>query len=168
MRREISFGGTQLRSEMTFEATQRHTREKLQFVQTVTSLDDLDVVRRRKERRRGPAPSSDFHHQFDSTTLLQHVVGNILAPGETGQNEEVLYYDSDPECSRVHTTGRGPRRVQAERANKIEHATRNRRRSLSGIPINRLVNGRRWKKLDDGLVAEIIEVRAGGFFVSLS
>ena len=152
-----------LRSEMTFEAAQRHNREKMHFVQTVTSVDDIELSRRRRKKKKRPIPSETDFTDFDSAALLQQVVGNIIPNEDTAEDEEILYYDSDPECSRVRTHSRGPRRVHADRLNAIENATRNRRRTLSGIPINRLMAGRRMKKMDEGLVSDIIEVSKTDF-----
>ena len=148
-----------LRSEMTFEAAQRQNRERLYFVQTVTSVDDIEIARRRRKEKFSVPPETDFGTQFDSAALLQQVVGNVIPNANSTEEDEILYYDSDPESSRVRTHSRGPRRVHADRLNAIENATRNRRRTLSGIPINRLATGKRWKKMDESLVTEIIEVR---------
>jgi hypothetical protein len=152
----------ELRNGMTFEAVGKLSRKKLQFVQTVASNEDVEVSRIRKEKQKTSTrsrPEPSLVDPFDSSALLQQVVGNIVAPESVKKDEEILYYDSDPESSRLRSYSRGPRRVYAERSNETEDDPRRRRRTLSGIPMDRMMAGRRWKKMDDTLVSNTIEVR---------
>jgi hypothetical protein len=142
-----------LRSEMTFEAVE--TREKMYFLQTINSCDDLDRGGRKNSRT--SAQASNANDQFD---ILQQMV-NIVAQGPSKLHDnEILYYDSDPEFVRERRLRKGPRRVTAERNNalEVEEKKKSRRRTLSGIPIDRLRMGGRHKTMDEGLVAEVIEV----------
>jgi hypothetical protein len=142
-----------LRSEMTFEAAE--IREKMYFLQTVNSSDDLDRAGRKNSRTSTQA--SNVNDQFD---LFQHMVNIVAQEPSKPHDPEILYYDSDPEFVRERRLRKGPRRVTAERNNalEVEEKNKSRRRTLSGIPIDRLRMGGRHKTMDEGLVAEVIEV----------
>jgi hypothetical protein len=142
-----------LRNQMTFKAADHN--EKMPFMQIITSFDDIERTGRRSNKLNpeaiaGPAESSAFLH---------NVVGNMGTQETSDSNgDEVLYYDSDPEDARERTLKRGPRRALAERENTLEGAKPVRRSTLSGIPMNRLGLNRRWKKMDDDVITDIIEV----------
>jgi hypothetical protein len=142
-----------LRSEMTFEAAE--TREKMHFLQTVNSCDDLDRAGRKNSRT--SAQASNVNDQFD---IMQQMVNIVATEPSKPHDSEILYYDSDPEFVRERRLRKGPRRVTAERNNavEVEEKKKSRRRTLSGIPIDRLRMGGRHKTMDEGLVAEVIEV----------
>ena len=142
-----------LRSEMTFEGAE--TREKMYFLQTVNSCDDLDRAGRKNSRT--SAQASNINDQFD---ILQQMVGIVAQEPSKPHESEILYYDSDPEFVRERRLRKGPRRVTAEINNalEVEGKKKSRRRTLSGIPINRLRMGGHHKTMDEGLVAEVIEV----------
>jgi hypothetical protein len=139
---------------MTFEAAQAN--DTMQFVQTINSNDDIDRAGRWKRKvKRFASATGD---QLDSSVFLHNVVGNITSEDTNESDEsEVLFYDSDPEYTRERSLRRGPRRAIAERENALKGANR-KRGTLSGVPMNRLNIGRRWKKMDDDLITEIIEV----------
>jgi hypothetical protein len=142
-----------LRSEMTFEAAER--REKMYFLQTVNSCDDLDRAGRKNSRTF--AQASNVNDQFD---ILQQMVGIVSKEPAKADDSEILYYDSDPEFVRERRLRKGPRRVTAERNNalEVEEKKKSRPRTLSGISIDRLRMGGHHKTMDEGLVAEVIEV----------
>ena len=142
-----------LRSEMTFEGAE--TREKMYFLQTVNSCDDLD--RAGSKDSRTSAQASNSNDQFD---ILQQMVGIVAHEPSKPHDSEILYYDSDPEFVRERRLRKGPRRVTAEINNalEVEGKKKSRRRTLSGIPIDRLRMGGHHKTMDEGLVAEVIEV----------
>jgi hypothetical protein len=142
-----------LRSEMTFEAAE--TREKMYFLQTVNSYDDLDLAGRKNSRT--SAQTSNVNDQFD---ILQRMANIVAQEPSKTHDSEILYYDSDPEFVRERRLRKGPRRVAAERSNalEVEEKKKSRRRTLSGIPIDRLRMGGHHKTMNEGLVAEVIEV----------
>ena len=80
---------------------------------------------------------------------------------EGGQDEDIdpLCYDSDPGDTRERTLKRGPRRSIAERYNNSDRRRMPRRSALSNIPITRFGFNRRSRRMEDELVAHIIEVR---------
>lgn len=79
---------------------------------------------------------------------------------EGGQDEDIdpLCYDSDPGDTRERTLKRGPRRSIAERYNNSDRRRMPRRSALSNIPITRFGFNRRSRRMEDELVAHIIEI----------
>lgn len=120
-----------LRNQMTFNAADQH--EKMPFMQIITSFDDIERTGR-KSKKAGKHGNSE------------------------NENDDVLYYDSDPEDVRERTFKRGPRRAQAERDNTLDGAKPARRSTLSDIPMSRLGINRRYKKMDEEVMTEIITV----------
>ena len=144
-----------LKNEMTFEAAEG--REKLHYLQTVNSFDDLHDFRKRNERHQ----ASTTNDLSATSTMFQHMVANILQPQpKDAQVDNILYYDSDPEDIRESTLRIGPRRAKAKRMNAVAgDGLKARRRTLDGVPIKVLgASSRSLKKMDDLLVADIIEV----------
>jgi hypothetical protein len=143
-----------LRNRMTFKAAE--FTEKMPFVQVISSFDDMERSGRfsRKphssELPGGPKPG-------DSSNFLNNVVDNMLTEETPDSDEDILYYDSDPEDAREYALKRGPRRAIADRENKTLESTP-RQEALCGIPMTRLNLNRRWKRMDDDAMSDIIEV----------
>lgn len=74
---------------------------------------------------------------------------------ENMDDDELLYYDSDPEDAREHTLTKGPRVVMAQRKDSRSRA---KRRELLDILDTSLGMGRRWKRLGQDVLSDIIEV----------
>jgi hypothetical protein len=143
-----------LRNRMTFKAAE--FTEKMPFVQVISSFDDMERSGRfsRKphssELPGGPNPG-------DPSNFLNNVVDNMLTEESPDSDEDILYYDSDPEDAREFALKRGPRRAIADRENKTLESTP-RQEALCGIPMTRLNLNRRWKRMDDDVMSDIIEV----------
>jgi hypothetical protein len=155
-----------LRGEMTFVAAEKVSREKMQYVQTVNSSDDVDWNERKNTK--GVKLSSMLSDQADSASIFQ--LFSTQTPAKDPE-DEILYYDSDPEFARARNFSKGSRRALAEKFNVVKPTEKpRRRRTLSGIPLNCLAGtGRRLKNMDDGVVSEIIEVSVKEFsLVSVS
>eukprot|EP00339_Tiarina_fusa_P000837 CAMPEP_0116996638 /NCGR_PEP_ID=MMETSP0472-20121206/379_1 /TAXON_ID=693140 ORGANISM="Tiarina fusus, Strain LIS" /NCGR_SAMPLE_ID=MMETSP0472 /ASSEMBLY_ACC=CAM_ASM_000603 /LENGTH=908 /DNA_ID=CAMNT_0004695329 /DNA_START=261 /DNA_END=2987 /DNA_ORIENTATION=- len=146
----------QLKNRMTFNAAA--TRQHMAFVQVISSFDDIDVAGRWSAGKFSAqqadvddgGPSPDFFDRVTGTT------GQETKPS-SDENEEV-FYDSDPEYSRERAHRNGPRRVVAEMENidtSRQHEMR--QEALGGIGMNRLMLNRRWKKFDDDIITEVIE-----------
>ena len=133
-------------------------------MQIITSFEDIDRTGRRSNKFNPEAIAG----QAESSVFLHNAVGN-MGTQETSDSKgcEVLYYNSDPEDARERTLKHGPRRALAEQENTLEGAKPVRRSTLNGIPMNR-IGLNRWKKMDEDVIADIIEVRwIKKLFVSL-
>merc|ERR1711935_141723 len=73
---------------------------------------------------------------------------------ENMDDDELLYYDSDPEDARERTLTKGPRVVMAQREDSRSRA---KRRELLDILDTSLGMGRRWKRLGQDVLSDIIE-----------
>ncbi len=144
---------TRLRRQMTFTFTAN--TEKIPYVQVVSSYDDVDRGGRfGRKLKSGQIAKGDQH---DSSVFLRMVVDNMELSASSSTDEEILYYDSDPEDARESAIRRGPRRAIADRDN-ISKRTTPIREALSEIPTSRLINlTRRLRRVDDELVNEIID-----------
>ena len=124
---------------MTFHAADQP--EKMPFMQVITSFDDIE--RTGRSRKMYPEADKPF--------------ASAYFDNESNEGDGVLYYDSDPEDARECTLKRGPRRALAEREQGLGERPR-RRNSLSSISSHRLGTTKRWKKMDEDVIADIIEV----------
>jgi hypothetical protein len=140
-----------LRRQMTFQFAD--LSEKMPFVQVVSSYDDVERGGRFGKKltsgliAKGP--------QNDSSQFLRAVVDNMERRDPSDSEEEILYYDSDPEDVREMALRRGPRRAIAELKNASKSA-KPRREALSDIPMSRINLSRRLRRVDDDIVNEII------------
>ncbi len=142
-----------LKTQMTFNGADTKTKC---FVQTVHSFDDVN--RTGKWDRQRDSPALRIGGQFDSSAYLDKDVNEV----QEADGSENLYYDSDPEVSRERTLKRGPRRAMAERESTLAEETKTKpREALDIIDSSRLGLGRKWKRLDEDLVQDIIEVCNG-------
>jgi hypothetical protein len=148
-----------LKTQMTFSGADTKTKS---FLQTTHSFDD--VSRTGKWDRQKDSSVLMIGGQFDSSAYLDK---NMNALQES-DGCEILFYDSDPEDAREMTLKRGPRRVIAERESGIHEEIKTRpREALDIFDSSRLGLGRKWKRLDEELVQDIIEVCAGTLLTRL-
>jgi hypothetical protein len=125
----------------------------MKFVQIISSFDDIETT----GRRSGNLTSETTGIGRQSNSSAFPFMGKGVKPED--DESEILFYDSDPEDSRVRSLRRGPRRVLAEQENKLEAGeVPARRTTLSGIPMKHLGLGRRRKKMDEDVMTEIIDV----------
>jgi len=122
------------------------------FIQTTSSFDD--VKRSGRWRRRPESKALEIAGQFDSSSFLDKDVNEFHG----SEDFEHLYYDSDPEDARERTLRRGPRRAIAEREKLIDEKSQPRRReALDILGSSRFGLGRKWRRLDEEVVLDIIE-----------
>lgn len=153
-----------LRNEMTFAAALKQSKERMQFVQTVCSFDDIYHSRNgRSQKLRVATEAAD---RFHSSPLLKSVVGNMTMHDQSGFTkemnvDEVVYYDSDPEDVRPRTNqDKAPRRAVVDRLH--EDASDNlkanwRQQALTGNGFDEIGTTKRLsKKLDDEVIVEIV------------
>lgn len=151
-----------LRNEMTFAAALKQSKEGMHFVHTTQSFDDASRTGKGRKDKAATAVANRFH----TSALLRHVVGNMMVSDQgisvEEVEEEVAYYDSDPEDSRPRTMKKGPRRVSAERLNRVEDAKDEspRHQALSGVGFENITSNKKVsKKLDEDVIVEIVQVR---------
>jgi hypothetical protein len=151
-----------LRNEMTFAAALKQSKERMHFVQTTQSFDDVS----RTGKGRKDKAATEVANRFHTSALLQHVVGNMMVSDQgisvEEVEEEVAYYDSDPEDARPRTMKKGPRRVSAERLNRVEDEKEAspRHQALSGVGFENVTSNKKVsKKLDEEVIVEIVQVR---------
>jgi hypothetical protein len=146
-----------LRNEMTFAAALKQSKERMHFIKTTQSYDDIDRIGGNKMKA-----ATEAADRFHTSALLQHVVENMMLHDRKVESdeEEVAYYDSDPEDARQRTMNRGPRRVSADRLNKMsDSSVQNRPRALSGAGLERVGSSKKVsKKLDEDIIVEIVQV----------
>ena len=142
-----------LRRQMTFNVAS--TNENIPYVQVVSSYDDIE--RGGRFGRRLSSGLISKKQQHDSSQFLQMVVDNMELPTSCDDDEEILYYDSDPEDARELALKRGARRALAERENISTRATPP-KEALSEIPMSRFALLRKLRRVDDEMVSEIIEM----------
>lgn len=102
----------QLRTEMTFESIVQSAQYRMASIATAKSLDDFD----RPNRRASTSTECTSHGIFDLLSAKLRVVGSDVATDD----KDCDFYDSDPGDAKLLMRRRGPRRVLAERLNKIE------------------------------------------------
>jgi hypothetical protein len=140
-----------LRNEMTFAAALKRSKEKMQYVQTTKSFDDADSERLRQAQERSV-------NRLHSSALMERVMGTMVT-AKPEVEEEAVYYDSDPEDVRPRT--KGVRRALANRCNLVgeDEAERHQTRPvLSGVGFERIAVGKKLRKLDEGLIIQIVQV----------
>ena len=142
-----------LRNDMTFAAAFKRSKEKMVFVQTTKSFDDAesDGIRQAQEQ------SMSMVH---SSALMDRVMGTTA--NAAAEDEDVLFYDSDPEDVRTRTRG-GVRRASANRGNLVDNDAENsykKRAILSGAGFESIAVSRKLRKLDEGLIVQLVQVRA--------
>jgi hypothetical protein len=73
-------------------------------------------------------------------------------------DSDLLYYDSDPEDAREHTLIDGPRVAIARRKAASKKSSGKRREALDILDTSRFGLGRKWKRLGQDVLSDIIEV----------
>jgi hypothetical protein len=148
-----------LRNEMTFAAALKQSKERMHFVQTTQSFDDSNRTGNSQKDKAATEVANSFH----TSALLKHVVGNMMVSDQSSPvEEEVAYYDSDPEDVRPRTMQKGPRRISAELLNRVEDEKEEspRHQALSGVGFESLTSNKKIsKKLDEDVIVEIVQVR---------
>lgn len=140
-----------LRNEMTFAAALKRSKEKMQYVQTTKSFDDADGERIRRARERSVS-------RLHSSALMERVMGGMVLSSPEA-DEDSLYYDSDPEDVRART--KGVRRALANHTNAVtkeEEHKHQARPVLSGVGFERIAVSKKLRKLDEGLIVQIVQV----------
>jgi len=142
-----------LRSEMTFAAALKKSRKGM-HVQTTRSFDDTKLLSGGK--------ADEAVERFHSSALLQHVMGTMISQQTVAEEEEddVKYYDSDPEDARPRTLHRKcPRQARAE----MDHAESTDSETITSRPIpsgfEKIKSTKRVsKKLDEDSIVQIVQV----------
>jgi hypothetical protein len=148
-----------LRNEMTFAAALKQSKERMRFVQTVQSFDDVYTRASGTKKLRA---ATEAANRFHSSPLLSSIVGSMMMhdPDGHSKEEEIAYYDSDPEDARPSTTKRGPRQVAAARQNEASETRGGyHHRALSGVGFEEIgTNKRVSRKIDEEAIVEIVQV----------
>ncbi len=82
---------------------------------------------------------------------------DVARKARNQDDDDLLYYDSDPEDARERTLRKGPREVMARREEASIRKTVRRRESLDILDTSRFGLGRRWKRLGQDVLSDIIE-----------
>jgi hypothetical protein len=138
----------QLRTEMTFESIVQSAQHRMTSIAMTKSLDDLDTP----NCRASTSIERTSHGIFDLLSAKLRVDGSDVATDD----KDCDLCDSDPGDARLLTQSRGPRRVLAERLNKIEASQMRRSKKLDFSLRHALVEG---KRFDEEQTNAIIEVR---------
>jgi hypothetical protein len=150
-----------LKGEMTFSAAVKKSQEALPYVQTSRSFNEESIYRRRAK------VAEEGASQFHSSVLFRHVIGSAHAKPDLlpTDDDEVVYYDSDPEDARSHSLFRKcPRQVEAQYKNKTPPAT-----AVPNVPPSYVADSgfgkvksirRVSKKLEEDVIIQIVQVRA--------
>lgn len=72
-------------------------------------------------------------------------------------DDDLLYYDSDPEDARERTFRKGPREVMARRKEEDIRSRVKRREALDILDTTRFGLGRRWRRVGQDVLSDIIE-----------
>lgn len=149
-----------LRNEMTFAAALKQSKERMHFVQTVQSFDDAYTrVGGTKKLRAANEAANRFH----SSPLLKSIVDSMVMhdPDGHSRDEEIAYYDSDPEDSRPLSADKGPRQMAADRLNRT-HETKidgHYVGALNGVGFEDIgTNKKVSRKIDEEAIVEIVQV----------
>jgi hypothetical protein len=121
---------SQLQVEMRFESATPSDACLNTSIVTTKSLDDLDGTEER-------VASSQRIASGNFTDTSGYGLFELFPPGLWGadtdpllESEDCCFYDSDPECSRMLTRRRAPRRIQAERRNERKDTATDKRSRL--------------------------------------
>jgi hypothetical protein len=150
-----------LRNEMTFAAALKQSKEKMYFVKTVQSFDDAYTRLGGSRRLKATTKAAN---QLHSSPLLRSIVERMTMHDPNGdfledKEENVVYYDSDPEDIRPRTSQIGPRRAVAEKVNGKIEAEGTHIRNLSGVGFDNIGSTKKIsKKLDEETIVEIVHV----------
>jgi hypothetical protein len=137
-----------LRQEMTFAAALKASKERMRL-QTTQSFDDARMLK-------SASLEKEVANQFHSSALLKHVVGNMMLSSPAEQDDEVAFYDSDPEDARSKTL-KDPRQVTAESRRKSKSVRPARALSGPGFEKIKGSNKRVSRKLDEDTIVQIVQ-----------
>jgi hypothetical protein len=141
-----------LRNEMTFAAALKQSKARMHVIRTTQSFDDAKL----------PQIADKAAKEFHASALLNMLVKNMMAHHDkeakpaVDEDDEIAYYDSDPEDSRPRTLHQGPRRISAERRNQAPAGKVKHQRALSGIGLDN-VGARLGRKMDEHVIVEIVQ-----------
>jgi hypothetical protein len=148
-----------LKNEMTFAAALKQSKEKMRFVQTVQSFDDAYNREAGTKKLRAATEAANLLH---GSALLRSITQSMKMHGPEGLPEDdVAYYDSDPEDLRPRHRNQGPRKVAADRQQQdLDHTPIvDRPTAWSGIGMEDCTAAKISKKLDEGTIVEMVQVR---------
>jgi len=146
-----------LKNEMTFAHALKQSKER-SFIRTTQSFDDAKFL---------PKLADSAAQKLHSSPLLDSLVTNMMShwanEGTTGssakemsQEDESVYYDSDPEDSRPRTLHHGPRKIQTLIPEDPDSQEISRPKVLDGSGIDRM-NAKLGKRADEDSVKEIVQ-----------
>jgi hypothetical protein len=136
----------QLKARMTFASVVQSEQSKMTFIATTKSLDDFD---RPSNNRTGPSLT-----KMAWNGLYDLFASPLNGSDDVTNNKDCDYYDSDPEHARLQTRNQRPRRVLAERLNKIEKKEMQIKTRLNFSPSDANI---RSSQFDEGETNAIIE-----------
>ncbi|GKY97621.1 hypothetical protein MPSEU_000720500 [Mayamaea pseudoterrestris] len=139
-----------LRQEMTFAAALKASKERVSL-QTTQSFDDARMLKSKSLEKK-------VADQFHSSALLKHVVGKMMisAQAEPEDEEDVAFYDSDPEDTRPKSR-KDPRQVIVDRRRRTDTALPVRALSGPGFEKVKGSNRRVSRKLDEDTIVQIVQ-----------
>jgi hypothetical protein len=142
----------QLNSEMTFSSALERSKQHMQVVQTTKSMDDIEGLSYMKSTQ--PAQFAFF----DATGYLSSLVDHLLPEVEELDDENTLYYDSDPEDARPRNFGSDRSRpiVEAMLHEPVEPPTLCR----NAIEFRTRAVGRR---IEEEVVLDVVDVSVSSF-----
>lgn len=145
-----------LRGEMTFSAAFKKSQEVMPYIQTTRSFND-ETIYRRQAQQVAEEGASLFH----SSGLLQHVVGSMRVIPQAPSEDEVVYYDSDPEDARSHSLYRKcPRQVAAQLHNQGKAVSPLKAPAPVETSFAKIKSIRRVsKKLEEDVIVQMVQVR---------
>ena len=108
----------QLRNEMTFESVERSDTLFMPSIETTKSFDDLYGTDARVASSQRIA-SGKFTDTSGYGLFELFPSGLWEEANDPTESEECYFYDSEPDCSRLYTHKKGPRRISAELLNKV-------------------------------------------------
>ena len=116
--------------------------ENILFLQTISSFDDISRKREWNKKK--------FANFYQSNKLAENT-----------NDCDTLYYDSDPEDSRERTLNRGPRIAMARQEEEVtcNESKTKRREALNILDSSHFGVGRKWRRLGQEVLFDIIEVR---------
>jgi hypothetical protein len=147
-----------LRSEMTFADPLRQSEERTRCIRTTQSCADIPGLKVSYPKIKADNDGPSLFHTSD---LLKSVMNNtMMSRTNDGQKIEndVLYYDSDPEDIRFQSTCRNPRKASAkpEAAEKNINAAR-RPLALSGVGFEQMGSGKQISRhLDEDVIVDLV------------
>lgn len=146
----------QLQAKMTFASVVQSAQSKMTIIATTKSMDDFDISR---NNRTGPNLTkmtwNGLYNLFGSSLNVDDDANN--------KDDDCDYYDSDPEDARLQTRNQGPRRVLAERLNKIEKEKIHIKKKLDFSLSDGNIRSRRFDEAETQAIIEVSRARESLF-----